>query len=335
VVGGVACLVYVLSRDVVQFAAARVALAAIPVLLPIARLEAVGNVANLHWYMLYLLPWVLLASPRSRYGASGLGLVAFVAVMTEPQCAVYLPLAGWLLMRQPASRPAVLGWALGTAGQVITYATTAGMRPTQLSDALSAGKGYVVNALASDALMDGSRLGSIVVRRGWWPAAVAGVVVLALIAVALRFGRRPLQLAVATVVLASVASWCASFFLNDHSAFDYDTMPAARLADMPFVRWGTAAAMLLAAVVPLAVDALVGRSGRWRPVGLAVLTGMLLVMGVWFAHGDTTRGGPHWNDGVRSVEPLCAAHPARTVEVPSYPPGWSVALPCADVPPGG
>ena len=333
VVGGVACVVFVVSRDVVQSAAARVGLAAIPVLLPLARFEAVGDVANLHWYMLYLLPWVLLALPRSRVGAAGLGLVALVAVMTEPQCAMYLPLAVFVWFRQRPGRPAVLGWVLGTVGQAITYAQTAGIRPSQLGGALSAMKGYAVNVLATDVVMDGSQLGSVVVRRGWWVLAVAGALVLAVIVDALVFGAPRLRLAVAVVCLASVASWCASFFLNDHSAFDYDTMPTARLADMPLVRWGTGAALLLAAVVPLAAEVLVRRFPRSRPVGVGLVAGMLLVMAVWFHHGDTTRGGPQWNDGVRSGARSCAAGSARTVQVPSYPPGWAVTVPCGDLVP--
>ena len=40
-----------------QSSAARVGVAAIRVLLPITRFEAIGNMANLHWYMLYLIPW--------------------------------------------------------------------------------------------------------------------------------------------------------------------------------------------------------------------------------------------------------------------------------------
>ena len=159
--------------------------------------------------------------------------------------------------------------------------------------------------------------------------AVAGGSVLAVIIVAMVLGRGRLRLAVTVVCLASVASWCASFFLNDHTAFDYDTMSAARLTTIPFLRWGTAAAMLLAAVVPLTADAVVQRFPRWRPVGIGLVAVMLLVMAVWFDHGDTTRGGPHWNDSVRSAAKACATDPTRAVQLPTYPPGWLVTLPFA------
>ena len=258
--------------------------------------------------------------------------MAFVAVMTEPQCAVYLPLAVFLWLRQRPSRPAVVGWALGTAGQLITYSVTAGIRPSQLGGGVSAIKGYAVNALATDVVMDGSRLGTVIVGRGWWPLAVAGAVVLAVIVVALVLGRGRGRLAIVVVCLASVASWSASFFLNDHRAFDYDTMTAARLANIPFLRWGTAAAMLLAAVAPLTADAVVQRFPRLRPVGIGLVAVMLLVMAVWFDHGDTTRGGPHWNDSIRSATRACAVDPAGAVQLPTYPPGWLVTLPCADLP---
>lgn len=68
ILGGAAALIYVYSRDVVAFGPARVALALIIVVVPIAGQEPLGNLANLHWFLLYLLVWVLLAVPRSAPG---------------------------------------------------------------------------------------------------------------------------------------------------------------------------------------------------------------------------------------------------------------------------
>ena len=335
VVGGVATLVLALSEDVVHSRTARCGLAAIPVLLPIARFEAVGNVANLHWYMLYLMPWLFLAVPRTRVGAAGLGLVAAAAVMTEPQCAIYFPLAAVLWFRQRESRATIVGWSIGLAGQAVTYFAYAGIRPSHLTDLASSVKGFVINAVATDALPEGARLGPIIVRLGWWTTAVAGAAVLVLALLVYVYGQGHLRTAVVVVVAAAGATWCASFFLNDHSAFDYDTMSAARLSVMPFVRWGTGAAMLLSAVVPLAADVVISRSNRSKFVGTAMVGTLVLVMCVWFARGDTTRGGPHWNDGLRAAAPSCRLNPAgrslsRFVSIPSYPAGWVISLPCDD-----
>ena len=107
VVGTVAGLIYVFSRDVISFRPARVVLGLLAVMTPMAGLEALGNIANLHWFLLYLTPWLLLATPRSTLGAALMAVVAFVSVATEPQCAIFLPLAIWRFVASPRTRPVI------------------------------------------------------------------------------------------------------------------------------------------------------------------------------------------------------------------------------------
>ena len=136
-VGAVAGLVFVFSRDVVTDLACRLVIGMITVLVPIAATEALGNIANLHWFLLYLTPWLLLATPRTSWGAGGMAAVAFLATATEPQCAIFLPLALWRLYRlwRPADRkyrrlmiPVLCGWFLGVAAQVVaTFAAPRGV----------------------------------------------------------------------------------------------------------------------------------------------------------------------------------------------------------------
>ena len=76
VTGGVAALVFVFSQDVVAASVARIGLALVVVLTPLAGMEILGNVANVHWYLLYLTPWLLLATPRSRVGSVAMVLLA-------------------------------------------------------------------------------------------------------------------------------------------------------------------------------------------------------------------------------------------------------------------
>ena len=130
VVGVTAGLVYVLSRAVVSSPMARLGLAAVPVLVPLAGVEVIDSLANVHWYLLYLTPWLLLAMPRERATALGLAFVALVAALTEPQTVILAPLAVWVLVRDPRSRVIVLGWALGVAGQIITFVWRRASGPT-------------------------------------------------------------------------------------------------------------------------------------------------------------------------------------------------------------
>ncbi len=239
-VSGVACLVFVASRDVLTTTVARLGAAAVPVFLPLARFEAIGNVANLHSYMLYLIPWLFLARSRSQAAAVGFAAAAAVAVMTEPQCVIFLPLAVIVWFWRRDSRWVVVGWALGAAGQTITYLHYAGIRPSSLDNFRSWVEGYAVNAVATDAVPSGARLGSLVARFGWWPAMSAAVVFFGIAIFAGLIGSRWLRVLVLTVSLASVASWSASFFLNDHRAFDYDALSPGQLASIPFVGGGSA-----------------------------------------------------------------------------------------------
>lgn len=331
VVGSVAYLIWVLSRDVVASTVARFALATLPVILPIARLEAIGDVTNLHWYMVYLMPWILLARPRTTLGKYGLAIVAFIAVMTEPQCVIYLPLAALMFFKQPGCRFTVVGWLAGSLVQGLTDLKFMGIRTADYANFLSGAKGYSINAVATNAVASGSRLGSLVVRFGWWIPAVAVMVFMIAAILTWIYGSGHIRIAVTTVVLASFATWGFSFFLNNHSGFNYELMSTGQLLGMPFVRWGTGAAMLIAAVIPLSAATIIARWPQFRMVGYGCVIGMVAVMSVWFAQGDTTRGGPHWNDGLKVGRTSCETQATTHVEIPSYPAGWAVSVPCKDL----
>ena len=113
-------LVFFFSRDVTSFWPSRVALGPLTAVAPIVAFEALGNLANLHWFLLYMSIWVLLATPRSVVGAWGMGVVALLCTATEPQCAMVLPLAVWAVVRSRRSRPVVLCWTVGVVAQVVT-----------------------------------------------------------------------------------------------------------------------------------------------------------------------------------------------------------------------
>ena len=153
IVGAVAGLVFFFSRDVTSFWPSRVALGLLTAVAPIVGFEALGNLANLHWFLLYLSIWVLLATPRSVIGAWGMGVVALLCTATEPQCAMFLPLAVWAVVRSRRSRPVVLCWTVGVVAQVVTTL----IAPREIADhyppLLSTVEGYVLNV--------GMTLGSI------------------------------------------------------------------------------------------------------------------------------------------------------------------------------
>lgn len=117
-------MILLLGRDVVSFWPARFLLALIPVFCPLAGFEAVGNSNNLHWYLTYLMLWILLGRPRSRAGQWLLTFAALAATLTETQCVAFAPLVWWV-WRQDRQRPSETlsrigilgGWACGALVQ--------------------------------------------------------------------------------------------------------------------------------------------------------------------------------------------------------------------------
>ncbi len=331
-VGGSAALVYVFSRDVVSAPIARLGLAAITVLTPLAGVEAVGNMANLHWYLIYLVFWLLLAIPRSRAGGVLMVVLALVTTLTEPQCAVLLPLAVYVFVRRPASRPVVIAWLVGVLLQLWTYlshprVTGAGFPPLD-----SAIKGFLVNAAMSNGYASGERLGRVIASLGWWTAWAALVGLLAFAAYAIWRGRTPVRIAVVGALYASAASWLGSFYINDNPAYFYGALTNEQLTHLLLVRWGTAAAMLLVSVVPLAAGVLIERSPRRWPFAAGIVGLMVLVMGASVVSPSNGRAGVPWDVALTAASDECRSTPTLvTIRVPTYPAGWPVPVPCSDL----
>ena len=127
-VGTISALVYVYSRDILDVPVCRLGLAVVPILLPLAAHEAAGNLANLHSYLLYLVPFVLLATARSTAGGLAMAVVAASAALTEIQAAILVPLAVWRMVRGRRARPVGVAFLLGVAAQVVSYLATARAR---------------------------------------------------------------------------------------------------------------------------------------------------------------------------------------------------------------
>ena len=98
VVSAIAVSVFFLSRSTISQRPLRLMLAMIPVFLPVGPLEVLGNAANLHWYLLWLAPWLLLPKPAHWYSGALLFVAALATATSEIITVVFVPLAIWTII---------------------------------------------------------------------------------------------------------------------------------------------------------------------------------------------------------------------------------------------
>ncbi len=327
VTGGVAALVFVFSRDVIAAAVARVGLALVVVLSPLAGMEILGNVANVHWYLLYLTPWLLLATPRTRAGSVAMVLLALVVTLTEPQAILFAPLAVWRFLKVPATRPVMYAFGVGLAAQVVSTLLTGRSRSGGRPPMLSVAEGYWANAALSNFTGNGQWTGRLIAHFGWWVSLVAVLVFTLFGVYALAVGRPAVRLAVVTLVLGSLAIWSFSYIFNNDANLYYSSFEPERFIDLTLTRYGAVPAMMLASMLPLAVGALLDRHPSWCPLAVAVVLGFAVVMSMNFVHRDNHRSGEPWSSAVNAARVDCSA--GSTVNVHTQPSNWVVRVPCS------
>ncbi|GAA2019386.1 hypothetical protein JL107_18040 [Nakamurella flavida] len=329
-VGACASLTYHFARDVVSSRWARTGLAGIPILLPLAGYEPIGNLANFHWYAMYLMPWVLLSIPRSNRGAFATAFLAFALAMTEPQTLIFLPLGIVRCWRPTRSRVVFSGFLLGMAGQLWTFLTTDRPRVPGSPPILSTLEGYLINAPLI--VFTGNRVdtGRALQNFGWWIAYASLALFIAGAVVTFVLGSGTVRLVILALILASAASWIASFVLNNLVPGYYSELTPEQLALPPIFRWGTSAGMLLSAVIPLLAGVLADRGGRASRIAPVLVLGLLGVMALTFRSEDNTRGSdtPTWTQETDRAGQVCRTSGLPEVQVGASPLAWRFTLPC-------
>ncbi|MFB2584761.1 hypothetical protein [Herbiconiux liukaitaii] len=268
VAGLVGAAVYVCSRDVVPALPARFALAGIVVLVPTASFEVLGNLANLHWLLLWLTPWLLLARPRTRTGGVLLGVLALVVGLSDIQAAVVLPFVllpllsatGW---RGWAGQRGWAGWAvpaallLAAAVQVVAALTSdRAPRPAVLPDAWSTVLGFAVNSVMMPFLGQ-FHTARLVLLTGGLVVLPVLLAALAALAVVLWRGGRARALAALLLSWCAVVLWTAGYVVNPNPSFFYAGFGQEQWEGLGPLRYGVVPGMCVLALVILALTTLV------------------------------------------------------------------------------
>lgn len=273
--GLVAAVVFVCTRDVTSRLSpsaaytTRVGIALAAVLVPIATNEVLGNLANVHAYFLWMMPFVLLNRPRSWWSSVGLAVVTLLGALTETQAIVFAPLL-LLGFRVRRSWPVKAAFLVGAGLQLAVWLGSnqhRGQVGRATIDLASLADGFGLNAGMTTFL---SRVasGAILAAVGPW-AGLAFVVpfVVAFAWVLLRGDRTQRTLAV-VLALYSIVLWCAAVVLNPKPAYAYASMSPGFLRYAWVSRYGMFPATAGLVLVVLALVA-PGRRRRDR-AGAAV-----------------------------------------------------------------
>jgi hypothetical protein len=337
VVGLVGAAVFVLARDVVRNAPLRALLAVVPALTPLVPVEIAGNTANLHWFLLFLAPWVFLYKPRSWWSSAVLTVIALLITLTEIQAAMFLPLF-LRHVRSVRSVPPLVAGVIGAGAQLLTTV----LDPRTPVDGLAEGRvGGVVDLLAGFAAQpvagiwdaDVRAVGEVVQAQGWWVVVVPAVLVVLVLAACAVLARGDARWILVALGLAPFVVWFAALEVNDvvtnwlaFTARDWEWLG-------PF-RYAAAASVFLVSALVVAADVLVARGRVLLPAIGWVLVLVVVASAVANVDVETRREQstvPAWSTQVQEQRALCAADPERTITVRAAPgqPKWDAFLPCS------
>lgn len=335
-VAAVAVSVFFLSRSMIPQRPLRLMLAMIPVFLPVGPLEVLGNAANLHWYLLWLAPWLLLYQPARWYSKASLFVAALGTATSEILAVLFVPLAVWTIIRRRnfwAAPGLIVGAALQIQVTAVWPRYEGPRPPAGAVEPLSVFYGFVLQAAGSLWETDERTVTSNVVNFGAAALVIPAGVVFCLLAYILVFGRLKWKMMAAYSFGAAAVCWTAAIIVNARPAFNYAAFTTDDwLEQFTFLRYAAAPSMFLLALVPLACAVAAERpgAGSWRPGHAAPALMLLFLLVNYFPSATSRQAGPEWAAGVQAARSACSADPAlSSAAVPAAPAGWNLDVPCA------
>lgn len=331
--GIVAALVFLLSRDVVRSVPARIVLASITVLAPLLPLEVSGNMANFHWLLLWLAPWIMLFRPTRWWQSGVLAAVMLACVLSEIQIAFFLPLI-FLSIRRPKSWPISAAVIVGTIAQVIaTLHVPRNNNGEAHVGILDMAKGYLQQVIVAGWMPQRQSVGDFFHAYGWKGAVVAAVpILIVLILIAVRF-RGWAYVAPAVMLYGATVPWIMALQINAQPSFLWNSTPISEMSATPILmRYAVVPSMfLLSLVVILGADLLTSPRKVFAAFGAVLIGAVLVLQAMHFTlpvvHAST---GPLWTFALDVAKQRCDAG-AEVAKVAQNPANWGVTLPCADI----
>ncbi len=326
VAGTVAASTFVLSRPVAAAPVIRATLAAVVVLLPVAPVEVLGNLANLHSYALWLVPWLLLAAPSTPRGSAALGAAGLLIALTEIQTVLFAPFF-LLAARDRRQWPTLLGLGAGLLVQLAAMVIAPRVNATPGTATLEAtAKGYLVNGVLSLATEEGRHLHALVMAAGWTAIAAAALLLLAFILHATLIASGRLRWAILMLAYGSLATFAVGYALTP--APDYAHYLEPGFPHLIPLRYAAISSAFLAGAATLAAGQWLRTA--WPGLGALALAALWSSFALNFEPDWTWRtGAPAWSKSLDGGVAACRADPARQwMTVPTWPAGIMVELSC-------
>jgi hypothetical protein len=304
----------------------RTLLAALMVLSPVCTSEAVATPTNIAWYMAFAVFWLLFWRPKTTWGACLGGLMILVTGLSTPGIFFFAPVA---LLRAIAIRgrrdTIIVGsYALAAATQLIAIAN---------STETIAGNTWSHNILTTfmQRVVEGSVLGLELGGETWlewgWPFLIGIVVAVAAYLAVMLMRVASNRLFAVIAIVTSVVMFLASSYtraVGDVMAWRSDVYNdfGGRYAIVPTL-------LLLSAGLAL-LDSYYRPARKRLPV-LAIAAVVVLLVSIvtsFDVGNEPDRGGPPWDESLRTATAECEAKKLTEVPVYTAPAGWSVAVSC-------
>lgn len=327
IVGCVAGLVFVLTGPWRLHVTGRLILAAVTVAVPNATFEVLGNLANLHWFLLWLAPFLFVFRPRTWITSAFASVGVLLVVTSEIQSMLFAPLI-LLGIRDRRKIPPAVALTIGTIVQLLAFSGGSRTRGTA-PDWLAVVDGYFLHAPLTGLTGVGQGSSALVAYVGW---DIAYAAILPFLACALWYawGSRRRSLTVAVIGAASIILWVAGFAINYDVSFDYPDFTDGDLTrGVAQLRYAIVPTMLLFAFVGLAVGrGMLHRTARRAAISTTVLCAAVLLAGFHVADGGVRGNGPGWAAGIESARAECQSTPDGQVDIALSPAPWKLTVPC-------
>jgi hypothetical protein len=298
--------------------------------LPAVASETFGNVANLHWYLMFAAFWAVLFEPRTLGMTSAGVAVVVIAALSDPLTALLLPLALVVayLRRSRRNFSVGSGLLLATAlqGLVVLGANRPrGPFPDSVIDVAA-----IFGARVGGGLLLGDRFLGLIWLRIEWLLPLAGSMIIG-IAVVLGLTRTQGQRRLAAV---AATTYAIAFFLVPLSmrGIGAITLHSGQLMPLGLSRYMLIPSLLLLSVV------LAGRKGMERSPTVPydyILIAWIVIVVISNYPIVQRNNGPSWTEGLAAASEACSTSAVSASRVlisprimPSEESPWYVDLPC-------